>query len=611
VNLLPAFENPFRPIYEYSAIAAWIAGGVLCLVSAAVSPYPTAPFVGFSIFAFLMAAWRGRTAWRLARRQRRLEGVPLTFMTRAQLREICAQRPDEVFLGFGFEWTQAEVQLAHTMVRSNPQALLPRSEKRMGQPWIHGLGAYEEPIFIPFDHTAGHTLLVGTTRAGKSRMADTLLAQAIARGLATLIIDPKGDNALAHAARQAVIERDGNADNFVYFHPAHPEKSARIDPLRNFNRATELASRIAALIPSETGADPFTAFGQMALTNIIQGLLIVDEKPTLASLRRYLEGGMANLVIRAVQAYCLRRAQDLNWKEALKRFTEHAKPGDHDQAHAHVKFYFEYLAPRLPSSDLEGLLSIFTRNAEHTGKMLASLFPVLVMLTSGHIGKLLSPDPTDVHDTRPITDFSRIIRNKQVCYVGLDALSDKFVASAIGSMFLADLASVSGDRYNYEANPDPVTVFVDEAAEITADPFIAMLNKAGGSGVRITMATQTTSDLSARTGSQDKGRMVLGNLNNVISLRVLDGHTQAYVTEACMKTYVRHVEYSQSTKGETDEPFVFSGTTSESLKEVEVPMVSEPMLGCLPNLEFFARVSGGRLVKARIPILVDELPDLA
>jgi conjugal transfer pilus assembly protein TraD len=29
------------------------------------------------------------------------------------------------------------------------------------------------------------------------------------------------------------------------------------------------------------------------------------------------------------------------------------------------------------------------------------------------------------------------------------------------------------------------------------------------------------------------------------------------------------------------------------------------MFGCLPNLEYFARVSGGRVVKCRIPILQD------
>ncbi|MGA0525800.1 conjugal transfer protein, partial [Escherichia coli] len=68
--------------------------------------------------------------------------------------------------------------------------------------------------------------------------------------------------------------------------------------LRNFNRGTEIASRSAALIPSETGADQFKAFGQMALNNIVQGLLITSQLTDLKTLRRFLEGGPEGLVVK-------------------------------------------------------------------------------------------------------------------------------------------------------------------------------------------------------------------------------------------------------------------------------------------------------------------------
>ena len=44
------------------------------------------------------------------------------------------------------------------------------------------------------------------------------------------------------------------------------------------------------------------------------------------------------------------------------------------------------------------------------------------------------------------------------------------------------------------------------------------------------------------------------------------------------------------------------------MKETEVPVVEPAVLGCLPDLEFFAQVSGGRLIKGRIPILTDVDP---
>jgi conjugal transfer pilus assembly protein TraD len=969
-----SLENPFRPIYEFYSIAAWATSAALMGVSAYVAEYPSTPFLLFGAICLLMMARQIPKVVELLRVQRKLDGEALQFMTREELREICKERPDSIFLGFGFNWSQAQRQLVHTIVRSDPERLAPHGDTLMGQRWMQGLGK-PQPIFQPIDHNAGHTLLAGTTRAGKAlpmaarihtpqgwitmaevkvgtlvstpdggvapvsgvfpqgeldtyhlhfndgrvveasgdhlweihhkhwngkykpgksragkatprvlttldlrdqilrnkgtfcvpfarpvakphaelpippyvlgvllgdglmgkgnrlmissadpeliarvatelsseftiqksagskydysiglapspdrpksgrlpggryvthplkravvslgldecrswekfipacyleasieqrvallqgimdtdgtvstrgsasitstslqlvqgvqqlvwslggravlrkratpkytyqgekrmgrpayklsveladsrmafslkrklercpdgsrrkfrtglavtkivparrtecqcikvdhpdelfitdhyivthntRMLDSLITQAVFRGETVIILDPKGDKDLMECARQACIA-DGRAEDFVYFHPAFPDKSWRIDPLRNFNRATELASRIASLIPSETGADPFTAFGQMQLTNIANGILLIDEKPTLKKILTCFEGGMPHLVKSAILSYCRKTFADRGdeWEEALKRAMEGAKPDINDHATRHARFYRDYVAKHAPSQELQGLISSFTHDATHYGKMIASLLPVLTMLTSGVLGDLLSPDSEDLRDPRPITDFSRAIHNKQVVYIGLDSLSDKFVGSAIGAMFLADLTAVAGDRYNYGKDLQPVNIYVDEAAELANDPFIAMLNKAGGSKARITVATQTLGDFTSRLGSDAKSRMVLGNLNNVVALRLIDGPTQEYITETFSKTVVRHVEYSQSAKAETDEPFIFSGTTNEALKETEVALVDPQMLGALPNLEFFARISGGRLVKARIPIL--------
>jgi hypothetical protein len=91
--------------------------------------------------------------------------------------------------------------------------------------------------------------------------------------------------------------------------------------------------------------------------------------------------------------------------------------------------------------------------------------------------------------------------------------SDSMVGSAIGSILVADLAAVAGDRYNYGVNLTPVNVFIDEAAEVVNDPFIQLLNKGRGADLRLTVATQTFADFAARTGSEAKARQVLGNIN--------------------------------------------------------------------------------------------------
>lgn len=599
------YEDPFRPIYEYAAIGTWAMSCLIALVAIGITPYPKPVFTLFATVCALMALVRGRTALTLWRRQKALQGAPLSFMSPDELTKVNPANSKYLFLGYGFQWSQEQRQLVHSILRNDPDKLTVRNTERMGQPWLHGLGMCdEEPIMVPLDHTAGHLLLVGTTRSGKTRFLDSIITQAVARGESVIIWDPKGDRDLMESARRA-SRRTGDEDKFVYFHPAFPERSARIDPLKNFNRATELATRIAVLIPSETGADPFTAYSQMLLTVITEALLLANVKPTMFLYRKYVSSGLEPLVVIASRAYC--DANIPGWEAAHADYAKKMKEATlYYQALSYVAYYNEQVSTNKPSQVLEALYAQFSHEKSHAAKMTASLMPVLNMLTSGTLGPLLSPDGTDVEDRRPITDFARIIRNKQVCYIGLDSLSDNMVGSALGSMFLSDMTAVSGDRYNYQIGNDPVTLIIDEASEVVSDKMIQLLNKAGGSGMRLVIATQTFADFAARVGSAEKARMVLGNLNNVVVLRTIDGATQEYIAESMPQTFVRHIEYGQATDVKTSDTLDFGYRISESVKETEVPLVDAPIMGILPNLEFFAKVSGGAVYKGRIPILIQE-----
>jgi len=261
------------------------------------------------------------------------------------------------------------------------------------------------------------------------------------------------------------------------------------------------------------------------------------------------------------------------------------------------------IQPVQPSSELEGLLSMFQHDSTHFSKMVANLLPIMNMLTSGELGKMLSPDAGDLNDTRGITDTAKIINNGQVAYIGLDSLTDSMVGSAIGSIMLSDLTAVAGDRYNFGVNNRVVNIFVDEAAEVINDPFIQLLNKGRGAKLRLFVATQTFSDFAARMGSKDKAIQVLGNLNNKFALRVLDTETQEYITSNLPKTRVKYVMRTQGQNTHGDEPIMHGGNQGERLMEEESDLLPPQLLGMLPNLEFFATISGGRLIKGRLPIL--------
>jgi hypothetical protein len=54
------------------------------------------------------------------------------------------------------------------------------------------------PRWLPIAHSAGHLLIVGTTGAGKTRLLDLLVNQAVRRGAAVVILDPKGKGGRRH-----------------------------------------------------------------------------------------------------------------------------------------------------------------------------------------------------------------------------------------------------------------------------------------------------------------------------------------------------------------------------------------------------------------------------
>lgn len=613
------YDMPWRPNYESRAVTGWLGAAATALAVNYYVALPPEPFYWMAGICGAMALSRIPKARELAVLQKHLKGRPLEFISLKELRKEIQGHPDELWLGSGFVWENRHTQRIFEIMKrdwsdiTNHQSLTEKMKKvvgrgtppskAMGAPWIHGVEPKEIKLLQLLDHTEGHVLITGTTGSGKTRMFDIFITQAILRGEAVIIIDPKGDKEMRDNARRA-CESMGEPERFVSFHPAFPEESTRIDALRNFTRVTEIASRLAALVPSEAGADPFTSFAWQALNNIAQGLVMVHQRPSLITLRRFLEGGAAGLVISAVEAYSERVMPD--WEAKAEPYKEKVKYGSREKlAVAMSRFYADVVQPEHPSSELEGLLSMFQHDSTHFSKMVANLLPIMNMLTSGELGKMLSPDPEDFDDTRTITDTAKIINNAQVAYIGLDSLTDNMVGSAIGSMFLSDLTAVAGDRYNFGVGNKPVNIFVDEASEVINDPFIQLLNKGRGAKLRLFVATQTFADFAARMGSADKAVQVLGNINNKFALRIIDKETQEYITDNLPMTRVKYVMRTQGQNTDGNEPIIHGGNQGERLMEEEAETFPPQLLGMLPNLEFIANISGGKVIKGRLPILVD------
>ena len=117
---------------------------------------------------------------------------------------------------------------------------------------------------------------------------------------------------------------------------------------------------------------------------------------------------------------------------------------------------------------------------------------------------------------------------------------------------------------------------------------------------------QTVSDLAARLGSDSRARMALGNFNNLIALRSKDRLTQEFICETFGKTTVWSTSASLSSSADGSPVPDFRASVTRSILGRRDEVVPPDVLGRLPNTEFFASVSGGRLYKGRIPILLSN-----
>ncbi len=594
-----------QPGWTVACVVCWALAGTSCLLW---SP-PVVDAVLSMAACLALAARLGPE--RFTRQRRRVSPRRMAQLPAKRLLQRSRRYPDVVYLGRGFLWLPehaARLMALRRPAKGLSAASLSGTGTRGAPAWMHGLGQGEADIEVPLRAMEGNTLVYGTTGAGKTRLFELLIAQAVARDDVVFVFDPKADRGLCEATRRA-CQLAGRGRDFLYFHPGFPERSVRLDPLRNWSRVGSIASRISALLPAERGGSAFVHFGWRALNAVAAALVYVDERPSLLQLRRYVEGGATPLLARALEEYfrrlppgCASGAET----EPLAQSTAGSEP-----RHA------ARLGPRLSSlvaryerqprraEEIDGLLSMVLHDQVHFSKMIQNVLPLLATLTHGELGALLSPDAADAADPRPVFDAAKVIEARKVLYLGLDCLSDATTGSAMGSILLADLACVAGDIYNYGIPGERrVQLFVDEAAECVNAPLIQLLNKGRGAGFQATLAVQTWADLVARLGSEAQARMIPGNCNNLIALRVRDRQTQELVSEAFGETLLPTLGRTRSASTSAAGGLAgISAGSAERLDDRVQALVPPEVLGSLPDFEYMALLRGGEAMKGRFPVM--------
>lgn len=659
--LRPAHETPVGLAYMVAAILVLMSPGVM--LGAIHTPVLTYGLAS----ALVLRGWiRLACAARLLKYQYELHVLPAFFI---DSKDVPVSDVD-LYLGLGFEWRARHTQRRTDIdrieydyhkyrLRDRQQAFMYKAARHLedkansfivlpalarvtsvqhwlnpvapvpyveGDPSIHSVGLWEgeESIFEKQSERVAHKFVVGTTRVGKTRLAEVLIKQDIHNGEVVIVFDPKGDPDLL---KRCYIEakRAGRLHQFYCFHLGFPELSARYNPVGTFGRITEPATRIAGQLPGEGASAAFREFTWRYVNVMAKALTSLGQRVSYDALLKYgadmdplLSEYLAFLMDQpAIQAQ-LETRNVFDWRQAVKNIVENPDiKADRTQssrdrtAWATAKVYKE---AGLSEPVADALIKTFEYEKSFYDKLVASLFPLLEKLTSGPAAELLSPNYLDDNDPRPIFDWDEIIRTGGIVYVGLDALSDADVSQAVGNSMFADLTSRAGAIYKggHTAGLPPelakiiskrkICIHADEFNELVGKEFVPMANKAGGAGFQLTVYTQTLNDIIARFGDKAKAGQVIGNLGNIIMLRVKDPDTAALLTDQLPQVEINQLTLVSGANDDTnpDTDTDFTSGTQQRITSQRVPMIVPGDIQRLPKGHAFA-LMGGKLYKLRLP----------
>ena len=417
--LVRRYEMPWRRAYECYAGIGWLAAMVFFATVGATQQLPRPLALPLAVLCFAMGLLRVAQALRTLVLRASLCGRGIQVITTTELERWC-RKPDQVFLGFGFEWRPVHSQRLYELAKIDyreftvsPRLLTllgyqskPQPDAEIGLPYIHGVEPKEVALHRPLQNFEGGTLLVGTTQSGKGVALASLITQAVRRGDVVIVIDPKNSRRLKRVTQRA-CEDWRETDTFLEFHPAFPEAGVRLDFTFNWQKPTEIASRIQSIMPPDT-AGAFSAFGWDAVNVVVQGLVELEERPNLVKLTKYIEGGIEPVLEGTLRRY-YERLLGAGWRELpeMKKLLNDAhrgnikRPSEAASADllAFVAYYEHFVAQSQRNKVLDAQVRTFRHNREHYQKITANLLPVLSMLTSGDLGRSLSPEPFDADDT--------------------------------------------------------------------------------------------------------------------------------------------------------------------------------------------------------------------
>ncbi len=646
-------ENLLRPPFELISAATFALSSFYCVIAPQTMMMP--PILGyvFGLAFGLYATYRWLQAKEVLRYQRHLQRLPRFSMTSKTL-PVSQQG---LFLGRGFQWKTRHTERLAATLDSRNEKYTTRSKafqwaRRMtytledtpfewlskllntdivinpfrpdpnigGRPTIHGVGMDEEhDQYLPLEAREGTTIVVGQPGVGKSRNAEMFITQDIHRkNNIVVVIDPKGDAEL-YKRVYSETKKAGRLDQFRMLHLAFPDSSCKWNAIGSFARVTEIASRLTGNLPDDGNAKSFKDFAWQFSKFVSIAEVNLGTKPTYKSIKRNLrniDGLFIRYAKHTLNKLKMPYAVELNEKlNTIKNGSAKTLKGRSPEAIALAQIIKEQ---EIFDPILQDLLYMFELDREYYHRITIQIAPFLEKVTSGRIGEILSPSYDNPNDSRMTLDFLEVFRQGGVVYIGLDALTDPEVASAVGEAAFSELTSLAGYLYNFGVDPNnpfekidyrPVCIHGDEFSDLIGPKFATLINKSRGVGYQLTLYTQTLSDILVKVVTEAKAGQVLGNIGTLFMMRPQETKTAQILTDKLPEVKVRD-RISESGVADQAASFRFISSNRDRTTDTRVPLLSPAEVMALPKGQAFVLQNGNTLLKVRSPLLKDAGEDI-
>ena len=344
-------------------------------------------------------------------------------------------------------------------------------------------------IWLKDAERKGHLFCFGTTRIGKTKLAESMICQDIEKGYSVLLVDPKGDIALFSKIAQAAFAA-GRQEELCLITPVYPDSSASIDPLAYYYMPEEIVSHVVSGIKAK---EEFFVNVAYETTLVIVLSLIIFQRIGRAS--------AARINFDEIKKRC-----SYSGLEKLKESLSDVTGKDADEVRA-------------------ALLQLLESPADYFAKISSSLRTVLTSLSTGSVGRIIGKASSNRF-------IQRLEQGKRVILViQTGSLLTRRTSHIVARVMISMLQSFAGRRFASGKTVDPpLALYLDEFSNIAYFDIADLFNKAGGAAIWIHAFSQSIADLDAEIG-RDHARKILDNTNTKIFMRVNDPQTARYISE--------------------------------------------------------------------------------